>query len=126
MKDCGRVVVFFIALLMVTSLMVSADDGEIRVAIPIGTYDIEETPQGQDLSVENFGRLLVPGKPNLPSKIFSLAIPPGAEVAEVVFDLGEGIVLPGTYQISPCPLPRVIGQEVCCLLFHQFSIQPQF
>jgi hypothetical protein len=111
MKECGRAVVFLITILMVSSLVASADDGEIRVAIPIGSYELEESPQGQDLSVDNFGRLLVPGKPNLPSKIFSLAIPPGAEVAEVVFDLGEGVVLPGTYRISPSPLPRVIGQE---------------
>jgi hypothetical protein len=111
MKECGRVVVLLITILMASSLVASADDGEIRVAIPIGSYELEGSPEGQDLSVDNFGRLLVPGKPNLPSKIFALAIPPGAEVAEVVFDLGEGIVLPGTYRISPSPLPRVIGQE---------------
>jgi hypothetical protein len=55
--------------------------------------------------------LLVPGKPNLPSKIFAVAIPPGAEVLEVTFNAGEGIVLPGTYEILPSPLPRVIGRE---------------
>jgi len=61
--------------------------------------------------VENFGRLLVPGKPNLPSKIFAIAIAPGAEIDEVTFTAGEGVTLPGTYEISPARLPRVIGQE---------------
>jgi len=81
------------------------------VTIPIGTYEIKNTENGHEISVENLGRLLVPGKPNLPSKIFAVAIPPGAEVLEVTFNAGEGIVLPGTYEISPSPLPRVIGQE---------------
>jgi len=120
MKKCGRVVVLLITALMIGSVMVNADiskanqalqDGEISVTIPIGTYEIRYTEQGEEIYVENFGRLLVPGKPNLPSKIFAIAIPPGAEVAEVTFDLGEGILLPGTYEISPVPLPRVIGQE---------------
>jgi hypothetical protein len=84
---------------------------QIKVSIPVGAYEIQETPQGQKVSVEHFGRLLVPGKPNLPSKIFALAIPPGAELVDVNYDAGQGIVLPGAYQIPPVSLPRVIGQE---------------
>ncbi|UCF12497.1 MAG: hypothetical protein JSW06_10760 [Thermoplasmatales archaeon] len=83
----------------------------ISVTIPIGTYEIKNTEQGHEISVENLGRLLVPGKPNLPSKIFAIAIPSGAEILEVTFNTGEGIMFPGTYEISPSPLPRVIGQE---------------
>jgi len=84
---------------------------QTSVSIPVGSYDIEYVEQGQELSVDNFGRLLVPGKPNLPSKIFAIAIPPGAEVTGVSFDLGEGITLSGNYKIVPSPLPRVIGLE---------------
>ncbi len=86
-------------------------EGTISVTIPVGTYEIKNTEQGHEISVENLGRLLVPGKPNLPSKIFAVAIPPGAELLEVTFNTGEGVVLPGTYDIPPSPLPRVIGQE---------------
>jgi hypothetical protein len=111
MKKCGRVVVFLIAVLMVNSLAVSAYDGVVRVPVPIGTYEIEQTQEGQYVSVEDFGRLLVAGKPDLPSKIFAIAIPPGAEVAEVTFDVGQGIVLPGTYNVAPATLARVIGEE---------------
>jgi hypothetical protein len=85
--------------------------GEISVTIPIGTYEIKDTKEGPEVLVENFGRLLVPGKPNLPSKIFAIAIPPGAEVAQVTFDIGEGVLLPGSWKVSPAPLPRVIGME---------------
>lgn len=86
-------------------------DGTISVAIPIGAYEIKNTEQGQEVSVKNLGCLLVPGKPSLPSKIFSVAIPPGAEVRDVMFDIGEGVTLPRIYKIPPTPLPRVIGQE---------------
>ena len=109
-KKYGMAVVCFMVMLMIHSVVVSADEG-ISVTIPVGAYEIKETEQGQEVFVENFGRLLVPGKPNLPSKIFAVAIPPGAEVAEVTFVTGEGITLPGIYEVSPAPLPRVIGQE---------------
>jgi hypothetical protein len=109
-----------ITILLISAVMLSfggilgagqAAAEQISVPVPIGSYDIEYVEQGHKLSVDDFGRLLVPGKPNLPSKIFAIAIPPGAEVADVTFDLGEGIVLSGTYQIPPSPLPRVIGEE---------------
>jgi hypothetical protein len=109
-KKFGIGVACFIMVLMMSGVVVSADQ-EISVIIPIGTYEIKDTEYGQKLSVENFGRLLVPGKPNLPSKIFAIAIPPGAEVAEVTFTTTEGVMLPGSYEVSPVPLPRVIGEE---------------
>jgi len=104
------VVVCFMIVLMASSAALSADE-EINVTIPVGAYEIQYTDQGQEILVENFGRLLIPGKPNLPSKIFAIAIPPGAEVFEVTFITGEGVPLPGSYQIAPVGLPRVIGQE---------------
>jgi hypothetical protein len=111
MRNCRRVVVFLFVLFMASTVVVSAEDGQISVTIPVGIYDVRQTAEGQEVFVEDFGRLLVPGKPNLPSKIFAIAIPPGAEVSDVSFDLGGGVLLPGTYEISPVLLPRVIGQE---------------
>lgn len=108
-KKYGIVMVCFMTMLLLQSVLASAD--EISVTIPIGAYQIKETAQGHQILVEDFGLLLVPGKPNLPSKIFAIAIPPGAIVSEVTFSTGEGITLPGSYKVSPVPLPRVIGQE---------------
>jgi hypothetical protein len=119
-KRYGGIAVLLVTLLMLSTVVVSADignnqqasqNGGIDVTIPIGTYEITNTSQGQRISIENLGRLLIPGKPDLPSKIFTIAIPPGAEVSEVTFEAGESITLPGIYKISPVPLPRVIGQE---------------
>ncbi|MCK4347944.1 MAG: hypothetical protein KAW47_04940, partial [Thermoplasmatales archaeon] len=129
-RKYGPVMVFLIALLMLGSVFVNANISEnnqgspdeglcyfeigedtIGVTIPVGSYEIINTDHGDEISVEDFGRLLVPGKPNLPSKIFAIAIPPGAKVCEVTFDTGEGITIPGTFEVPPSPLPRVIGEE---------------
>ena len=107
-KGWAVVLSLFTIILMVSG---SSANEQISSIIPIGAYYINQTTSGQEVSIENFGQLLVPGKPNLPSKIFSIAIPPGAKVDEVTFDVGEGTMLEGTYQIPPSPLPRVIGQE---------------
>ncbi|MHC4416318.1 MAG: C25 family cysteine peptidase [Planctomycetota bacterium] len=81
------------------------------VAIPVGQYTITATPQGPKITVEGFGALLIPGKPQLPSRIFAIAIPPGADIIEITYDAGNGVVLPGRYAVPPAPLPRVIGEE---------------
>lgn len=84
---------------------------EIVTSINVENYEIESTDEGDYLSADNYGRLLISGKPNIPSKIFAIAIPPGAEVTDVSYETGEEIVLPGSYNILPCDLPHVIGQE---------------
>jgi len=96
-----------------TSINVFGDSNEdtVTFTVCLDSFDIVHTEDGQEIHTENFGRLLIPGKPNLPSKILSLAIPPGAEVADINFEASESIVLSGTYDIPPCPLPEVIGQE---------------
>ncbi|HUU94918.1 MAG TPA: C25 family cysteine peptidase [Phycisphaerae bacterium] len=120
-KNFRTVVAAVLMLLMTGSVLTTADDigaevsavgqGLVSVAIPVDTPQIEKAELGHEIFVEGFGRLLVPGKPNLPSKIFAVAIPPGAEFAELTFETAEGVVLPGTYNVAPAPLPRVIGQE---------------
>jgi hypothetical protein len=116
-----KIVGIFVCMLMICGAFVSAsnmtknkqgliiDNGSITITIPVGRYEIKEINQGHEIAIENYGRLLIPGKPNLPSKIFSIAIPPGAKVCDVTFETKEGVVLPGSYKIAPCSLPRVIG-----------------
>jgi len=119
----------FISILMIGSVLAGANttnliinnnkninlfeinDGEIIITIPVGDYEIFHSDKGDEVFIENFGRNLIPGKPNLPSKIFSIAIPPGAILKDVTFNSGESIILDGNYDIQPVDLPRVIGQE---------------
>jgi hypothetical protein len=81
------------------------------VTIPVGEYQVSAMRGGAQVTAEGFGSLLVPGKPKLPSRIFAVAIPPGAEVTGVTADAGEGVVLPGRYVVPPAPLPRVISEQ---------------
>jgi hypothetical protein len=111
MQNCSRIVLFLMLALIGGGAVANAEDGVISLAVPIGTYDIRQAQTGQEVYVQDFGRLMVPGKPNLPSKIFAFAIPPGAEVAAVTFETGESITLPGVYDIAPSHFPRVIGEE---------------
>ncbi len=104
-------IVLCLSLLAASHILASDDQESIAVSIPIEGYEINDTHQGQEISVGDFGHLLVPGKPVLPSRIFAVAIPPGTEFAGISFDTGAGVRLPGSYRIPPAPLPRVIGQE---------------
>lgn len=87
------------------------EDGIVSITIPVEAYEITNTINGDEISVENFGRNLIPGKPNLPSKIFSIAIPPGAEIVDVSYEIVNSYVLPGKYDIIPVSLPSVVSTE---------------
>ncbi|MCK4873733.1 MAG: hypothetical protein KAS72_13505 [Phycisphaerales bacterium] len=89
----------------------AADVVTIDVTVSAKSYDIVKTDSGHAVTAEGFGRLAVPGAPLLPSKIFAVAIPPGAEVTGVTFDAGEGIELSGRFDVIPTPLTRVLGDE---------------
>lgn len=118
-----KILGIFVCTLMISGALVSAqnlfndkkeftiDTDTLSVTIPIGSYQIIEEKQGFEVAIESFGRLLIPGKPSIPSKIFSIAIPPGATVQDVTFEAKTSTVLPGEYKIAPNPLPRIIGAE---------------
>lgn len=89
----------------------SARDGRVTVTVSAGSYQIAQTDRGHTVKADGFGRCLVSGKPDLPAKIFAIAIPPGAAVAGVTFDMGEAVVLPGVFRVAPCAMPRVTGEE---------------
>jgi Peptidase family C25/Propeptide_C25 len=118
-----KIIGIFVCILMICGTFVSAhnmtsnnksinvEDGALTVQIPVDDYKIEKVNQNDEVTIQGYGRLLIPGQPNLPSKIFSIAIPPGATVRDVQFETKNGVVLTDVYQIAPCILPRVIGAE---------------
>jgi hypothetical protein len=119
-----HVIVLSVCILMIGSVIAGASvindidtgffnisDGTVSVTIPVGSYKITDTSDGHEIFADNFGRNLIPGKPNLPSKIFSIAIPPGAEVKDINYEILDSYVLPGKYDIIPASLPRVICDE---------------
>ena len=109
-----------VSIIMIGSVLASATvtekmdvlkDGKISAKISIGDYQLESTEQGCEVTVEDFGHYLIAGKPNLPTKIFSIAIPPGSQFVDLTFVANDGIIIPGRYNVIPCSLPQVIGIE---------------
>jgi hypothetical protein len=111
----------FLCILLFVGVQATADDiipdqgsgtvAKIRVSIPVGDYSINAVEGGDKLSLHDFGYLLIPGKPKLPSKIFTIALPPGARAISVNCEVGSETVLSGRYSVIPSPLPRSIGEE---------------
>ena len=86
-------------------------DGVISATISIGNFEIKRTEQVDKISVEDYGHRLIPGKPDLPSRIYSIAIPPGAELVDVNYEISESIVLSGNYNIQPVQTPSPLCAE---------------
>jgi hypothetical protein len=82
-------------------------DTIISIKIPIGNMHHHQTSKGDKIAIDDFGRQQIPGKPGLPTKIFSIAIPPGATFTNLRYTIGKETVLPGSYDISPVPLPHI-------------------
>ena len=77
-----------------------------QYTIEAGSYEIVDAGDGyQQINMEGFGQLFDPGKPRLPSKIFTIAIPPGASVASVTVEETDVQRLPGVYNILPVRSP---------------------
>jgi hypothetical protein len=95
----------------ISTQTIGTQDGMVTVKIPIGKLVVSKTASSAAITIDTYGRLLIPGKPNLPAKVFSIAIPPGAHVTAVNVETNKGVILPGLYRIAPCVLPRVIGEE---------------
>jgi len=83
----------------------------ICVDIPVETYQINEKNGYQKIEITDFGRIGIPGTPNLPSKIFAIAIPPNAYMTSIDFQFGEKVILDGEYTIEPTPIARLLADE---------------
>ncbi|MCP4634101.1 MAG: T9SS type A sorting domain-containing protein [candidate division Zixibacteria bacterium] len=100
-----------VLLLMTATAPASQNQNILSIEFPSGDYEIKSTADGQRVILEDYGCLLVPGKPILPSKTFAIAIPPGAEIVDVNYITGRAVNVSNSIDIQPSPLPRVIGEE---------------
>ena len=74
-------------------------------------YTLQRNQNTDYLHLDNFGHLFIPGKPDLPSKIISLAIPQQATVKSISIIAQETEFLEGTFQIKPCQIPQTISNH---------------
>jgi len=94
----------------------TGDKESICTIITVGPYEIKNIEDGQEIFVDNFGRLSTPGEPNLPSKIFSIAIPPGAQFVKLHYENSEEIIVSGNNIICPITPSQLTGKDNYCTL----------
>ena len=88
----------------------SEDDFTISYTFTVEEYDIYRTDQGDEIRIDGFGHKFETGKPDMPSKIFTIAIPPQARVINIDYLVENSIVLSDTYEVIPCGIPQIIGE----------------
>lgn len=79
--------------------------GSISVTVPIDPVEIKNMMGETAVYIERFGRLSGLGEPCLPSRIFSIAIPPGSEFVALSYTTGPGKTLARSLVISPISPP---------------------
>ena len=90
-----KTVLYAIVLVPLASIA-QADQEEHRlsVAIPQAAHTVTETHSGHNVYVEGFGALHEPGVPQLPMRIFPIAIPPGAEGVRGSYTSANPVTVP--------------------------------
>ena len=71
-----------------------------------GSYDIIPLPKGfQKIEMVDFSTIGAPGNPQLPCKIYNIALPPTANFQKLTIQIQsiDQEILPGTYDIAPAP-----------------------
>jgi len=78
--------------------------GTLLVTLESAPYSISYLPNGKaEIGMETFGSILSPGCPELPSRVFLIGVPPGAEVTSVELASEHHEEIPGNYDISNAP-----------------------
>jgi len=104
MERYHKLSIGFLVLIILALLVPSLKAENLTITLNAGEYEIINVDKGQQIiTMEGFGNLLVPGKPKLPMKVFTITLPPGAEVSSVEFFGGQSRELTGTYRIKPVP-----------------------
>lgn len=110
-----RRILVLLALLMAMELypgLTQAQDDHLDIILEATDHRIVLSKDGfHQAEMEGFGSLLVPGKPKLPARVFSIALPPGAKVTSVAFDPEPPVVIPGEFRIAPVPPTLPLNQD---------------
>jgi hypothetical protein len=75
----------------------------LTLQVTSGEYHITHRPDGAVIEMEGSGRLMDPGKPMLPAKSFSIALPPGARVQSIEVEGVNAQEITGRFKIVPAP-----------------------
>ena len=103
---CGKGHLFLITLIIILMVGTGFSYAEtFQYTLSAGDYEFVEAGEDyQQIEMTDFGQLLMPGKPKLPSRVFHIAIPPGVKVNNVTVTRLGATKLPGIYNIAPAPM----------------------
>jgi hypothetical protein len=85
---------------MLSKAVCSAGD-KLTVFIPDYTLMIQPATNRSILKMETYGLMNIPGKPALPSRIFAVAVPPGAIIEDVTIRSGRIEKIHGFHSVDP-------------------------
>ena len=91
-----------------TSYAEKTKENNIQLTIETPSFNVVEKNSENQIIVENFGRLSILGGPILPSRIISIALPPGATYSGYSYEFSDSIMLTGDYTIPPLPIPDLV------------------
>jgi len=99
--------------------------GTLTVTLDAGDYTLRsENGQTRIEMEQDFGSFSVSGEPQLPGRTFLIALPPGANVSRVRFEMPEVVDLPARYQLAPVE-PAVTDREDLDQAMAQWAIDRQ-
>jgi hypothetical protein len=87
--------------------LTNSQTNTLTIDIPQGSLNHQKTIYGDEIIINSFGKHQIPGQPQLPTKIFSIAIPPGAIFTNLEYTTKKITTLPGQYTLHPCPPPQI-------------------
>ena len=84
---------------------------QVSVTIPISEMEIYRKDNTIEIALQEYGHNLIPGYPDLPSRIFSIALPPGAVYESYSYAIKTAEKIPDDITVQPVQVPRIIGDE---------------
>ncbi|MGB3977130.1 MAG: C25 family cysteine peptidase [bacterium] len=99
----------------IVGMLCSASEQQV-VIIPQHTLHIQSSEGSSLLAIDDYGQMNIPGKPALPSRIFSVAVPPGAIIEDVIIRSHSLEKMPGYHFVQPAgmvlPLMKLTEREL--------------
>lgn len=109
-----RKIFFFFSFIIPFSFYLSLNADTLSITLKSNSYKIINLPDGyQRIEMEGFGHISSPGNPELPSKVYNIALPPLTDFKnlDLIIENAEIEELPGTYNIKPAPPWVAFGEE---------------
>ncbi len=116
-KIVNQIIIVFVIFCLASTIFTPLNANEsdetqtLIQTIFLEDFSLISTDDGDEIQVENYGKLLVEGKPLVPSKIVSYAIPPNAKILDISAQIDTINTIPRPVEIIPTPSPIIIDGE---------------